>query len=309
MSKVAFCFPGQGSLHEGMGREIAEAFPAAMEVYELGSEATGMDLARLSFEAPARGAGRDGGPAADARRDVPRDPRRARERGAPPRRRRRPLRRRVRGARGRAGDRNRRGDRARARAWSRDGRRRAAAAGSDGGDPRARGRAGRDALPEDPGRVAGELQLPGADRDLGRERRRRRVLRRGGEPRGAPGDQAQGVGRVPQPSGGARGRRPQADDRADPVPRPGRAVHVDGDGAHRARQPAGSAARRPAHRAGALHAVGDRARPRRRHDLRRGRAGHRALGARQADRPIRPHDLRQRSREPREGEGGVCRAA
>ncbi len=52
MSKVAFCFPGQGSLHEGMGREIAEAFPAAMEVYELGSAATGMDLARLSFEAP-----------------------------------------------------------------------------------------------------------------------------------------------------------------------------------------------------------------------------------------------------------------
>jgi len=26
MSKVAFCFPGQGSLEMGMGREIAEAF-------------------------------------------------------------------------------------------------------------------------------------------------------------------------------------------------------------------------------------------------------------------------------------------
>jgi [acyl-carrier-protein] S-malonyltransferase len=51
MSKVAFCFPGQGSLHEGMGREIAEAIPAAMEVYRVGSEATGMDLAQLSFEA------------------------------------------------------------------------------------------------------------------------------------------------------------------------------------------------------------------------------------------------------------------
>lgn len=52
MSKVAFCFPGQGSLEEGMGREIAEAVPAAMEVYRVGSEATGMDLAKLCFESP-----------------------------------------------------------------------------------------------------------------------------------------------------------------------------------------------------------------------------------------------------------------
>lgn len=52
MGKVAFCFPGQGALEEGMGREIAEAVPEAMEVYRLGSEATGMDLAGLCFEAP-----------------------------------------------------------------------------------------------------------------------------------------------------------------------------------------------------------------------------------------------------------------
>lgn len=52
MTKVAFCFPGQGSLAEGMGREIAEAIPEAMEVYLAGSEVTGMDLAKLSFEAP-----------------------------------------------------------------------------------------------------------------------------------------------------------------------------------------------------------------------------------------------------------------
>ena len=31
MTKVAFCFPGQGSLEVGMGREIAEAVPEAME--------------------------------------------------------------------------------------------------------------------------------------------------------------------------------------------------------------------------------------------------------------------------------------
>ena len=52
MTKVAFCFPGQGSLEEGMGREIAEAFPAAREVYRIGSEATGLDLEELCFSTP-----------------------------------------------------------------------------------------------------------------------------------------------------------------------------------------------------------------------------------------------------------------
>jgi [acyl-carrier-protein] S-malonyltransferase len=52
MGKVAFCFPGQGSLEEGMGREIAEAVPAAMEVYRIGSEATGLDLRSICFESP-----------------------------------------------------------------------------------------------------------------------------------------------------------------------------------------------------------------------------------------------------------------
>ncbi len=50
--KVAFCFPGQGSLEVAMGREIAEAVPEAMEVYRQGSEASGLDLERLCFEAP-----------------------------------------------------------------------------------------------------------------------------------------------------------------------------------------------------------------------------------------------------------------
>jgi [acyl-carrier-protein] S-malonyltransferase len=51
VSKIAFCFPGQGSLEAGMGREIAEAFPDAMEVYRAGSEAAGLDLRHLCFEA------------------------------------------------------------------------------------------------------------------------------------------------------------------------------------------------------------------------------------------------------------------
>ena len=50
--KIAFCFPGQGSLEVGMGREIAEAVPEAMEVYRQASEAAGLDLVRLCFEAP-----------------------------------------------------------------------------------------------------------------------------------------------------------------------------------------------------------------------------------------------------------------
>lgn len=52
MTKIAFCFPGQGSLEPGMGRDVAEAVPEAMEVYERASEACGLDLKRLCFEAP-----------------------------------------------------------------------------------------------------------------------------------------------------------------------------------------------------------------------------------------------------------------
>jgi [acyl-carrier-protein] S-malonyltransferase len=49
--KVAFCFPGQGSLEAGMGREIAEAVPEAREVLALGSRVAGLDLIHLTFDA------------------------------------------------------------------------------------------------------------------------------------------------------------------------------------------------------------------------------------------------------------------
>ena len=52
MTKIAFMFPGQGSLEAGMGREVAEAVPEAMAVFDEASEAAGMDLKKLCFESP-----------------------------------------------------------------------------------------------------------------------------------------------------------------------------------------------------------------------------------------------------------------
>jgi [acyl-carrier-protein] S-malonyltransferase len=52
VKKVAFMFPGQGSYAAGMGRDIAEAVPEAMAVYDAGSEATGLDLKEICFHGP-----------------------------------------------------------------------------------------------------------------------------------------------------------------------------------------------------------------------------------------------------------------
>jgi [acyl-carrier-protein] S-malonyltransferase len=51
-AKIAFMFPGQGALEAGMGKDIAEAVPEAMEVYRVGSEASGLDLVKLCFDTP-----------------------------------------------------------------------------------------------------------------------------------------------------------------------------------------------------------------------------------------------------------------
>ena len=53
MSKIAFCFPGQGSFEAGMGRDFAETVPAAMDVFRRASAASGLDLERLCFHADA----------------------------------------------------------------------------------------------------------------------------------------------------------------------------------------------------------------------------------------------------------------
>ncbi|MBV9928739.1 MAG: ACP S-malonyltransferase [Acidobacteria bacterium] len=50
---IAYVFPGQGSQAPGMGRELAEKYPAAREVFEEADEALGFALSKLCFEGPA----------------------------------------------------------------------------------------------------------------------------------------------------------------------------------------------------------------------------------------------------------------
>jgi len=49
---TAFVFPGQGSQAVGMGRDLAQAFPAARELFEEVDEALKQHLSRLMWEGP-----------------------------------------------------------------------------------------------------------------------------------------------------------------------------------------------------------------------------------------------------------------
>jgi [acyl-carrier-protein] S-malonyltransferase len=52
MSKTAILFPGQGAQAVGMGRKLAEALPAARELFDRANRVLGYDLASICFEGP-----------------------------------------------------------------------------------------------------------------------------------------------------------------------------------------------------------------------------------------------------------------
>ncbi len=50
--KTAFLFPGQGAQVVGMGKDVAEAFPAAAEIFAKANEIVGFNLQKICFEGP-----------------------------------------------------------------------------------------------------------------------------------------------------------------------------------------------------------------------------------------------------------------
>ncbi len=52
MSKTAFLFPGQGSQSVGMGKELADNFSVARQVFEEADQALGFSISNLCFEGP-----------------------------------------------------------------------------------------------------------------------------------------------------------------------------------------------------------------------------------------------------------------
>lgn len=50
---LAYIFPGQGSQYAGMGKDLAEKFPAAKQVFKEADEALGFALSELCFNGPA----------------------------------------------------------------------------------------------------------------------------------------------------------------------------------------------------------------------------------------------------------------
>lgn len=52
MKNIAFIFPGQGSQYPGMGKEIADKYPEAMDIYQRADERLGYSLSELCFQGP-----------------------------------------------------------------------------------------------------------------------------------------------------------------------------------------------------------------------------------------------------------------
>ncbi len=50
--RIAWCFPGQGSQYVSMGKELAERFRSAREVFERADQALGAKISTICFEGP-----------------------------------------------------------------------------------------------------------------------------------------------------------------------------------------------------------------------------------------------------------------
>lgn len=52
MTKIALLFPGQGAQYAGMGKELADNYPVAMEIFDKANNVLGFDLKSMCFNGP-----------------------------------------------------------------------------------------------------------------------------------------------------------------------------------------------------------------------------------------------------------------